>query len=98
MSVFLPLLLPISYVVSLLPLSVPRQRRYWGKDSYWERDRTRCHWSFLQGGTSQVVQWLRLCAPNAGGLSLIPAQRAGSLMLQLGVCMPQLKIPPACCN
>ena len=26
------------------------------------------------GGASLVVQWLRLCAPNAEGLGLIPGQ------------------------
>ena len=25
-------------------------------------------------GTSMIAQWLRLCAPNAGGLGSIPAQ------------------------
>ena len=43
-------------------------------------------------GTSLVVQWLRLRAPNAGGLGLIPGR---SHMLQLRVHMPQLKIPHA---
>ena len=39
---------------------------------------------FLESvGTSLVVQWLRLCAPNAGGLGLIPGQRTRSHMLQL---------------
>ena len=42
-------------------------------------------------GSSLVVQWLRLCAPNAGGLGSIPGQGARSHMLQLRVCMPQLK-------
>ena len=27
-------------------------------------------------GTSLVAQWVRLCAPNAGGLGLIPGQVA----------------------
>ena len=36
-------------------------------------------------GTSLAVQWLRLCASNAGGLGLIPSQRIRS-------CVPQLKI------
>ena len=40
------------------------------------------------GGTSLVVQWLRLCAPNAGGPGLIPGQGTK-------YCMPQLKIPRA---
>ena len=33
-------------------------------------------------GTSLVVQWLRFCAPNAGGLGLIPGQETKSCMLQ----------------
>ena len=35
-------------------------------------------------GTSLVVQWLRLHAPNAGGLGSIPGQGTRSHMLQLG--------------
>ena len=46
-------------------------------------------------GTSLVVQWLRLRAPNAGGLGSIPGQGARSHVPQLRVCMRQLKIPPA---
>ena len=34
------------------------------------------------GGISLVVQWLRLCAFTAGGLSLIPTQ--GTKILQAG--------------
>ena len=34
-------------------------------------------------GTSLVDQWLRLSAPNAGGLGLISGQGARSCMLQL---------------
>ena len=34
-------------------------------------------------GTSLVVQWLRLCAPNAQGLGSIPGQVTKSHMLQL---------------
>ncbi|XP_060251171.1 uncharacterized protein LOC121820546 [Ovis aries] len=34
-------------------------------------------------GASLVVQWLRPCAPNAGGPGLIPAQGSGSRMPQL---------------
>ena len=40
-------------------------------------------------GISLVVQWLRLFAPNAGGLGLIPSQGTRSYMPQLRVCMPQ---------
>ena len=43
-------------------------------------------------GTYMVVQWLRLCAPNAGCLGLIPGQGTRSQMLQLRAGMPQLKI------
>ena len=32
-------------------------------------------------GTSLVVQWLRLCAPKAGGLGLFPSQGTRSHML-----------------
>ena len=38
-----------------------------------------------RGGTSLVVQWLRLCPPNAEGLSLIPDQGTRSHMLQLKI-------------
>ena len=41
-------------------------------------------------GTSLVVQWLRLRAPNAGGLGSIPGQGTRSHMLQLK--------DSACCN
>ena len=34
----------------------------------------------INGGTSLVVQWLRLHAPNAGGLGLIPGRGARSHM------------------
>ena len=44
--------------------------------------------SEIYPGTSLVVQWLRLKAPNAGGLSSIPGQGTRSRM-------PQLKIPHA---
>ena len=46
-------------------------------------------------GTSLVVQWLRLCAPNAGGPGSIPSQETRSHVLQVRVCMPQLQIPHA---
>ena len=35
------------------------------------------------GGTSLVVQWLRLCAPNAGGPGSIPGQGTRSHKQQL---------------
>ena len=34
-------------------------------------------------GTSLVVQWLRLCAPNTGAPRSIPSQGTRSHMLQL---------------
>ena len=42
-------------------------------------------------GTSLVVQWLRLCPLNAGGLGAIPGEGTRSHMLQLRVNMPQLR-------
>ena len=38
-----------------------------------------------------VVQWLRLCAPTAGGLSSIPGWGTRSHMPQLRVLIPQLR-------
>ena len=40
------------------------------------------------GGTSLVVQWLRLHAPNAGGLGSIPDQGTRSLSPQLKIFAP----------
>ena len=45
----------------------------------------------LGEGTSLVVQWLRLQAPNAGCLGSIPGQGTRSHMPQLRVRMPQLR-------
>ena len=45
-----------------------------------------------RGGTSLVVQWLRLHAPNARGMGSIPGQGTRSHMPPLRVHMPQLKI------
>ena len=42
-------------------------------------------------GTFLVVQWLRLCAPNAAGLGSIPDQGTGSHMPQLSCNMMQLR-------
>ena len=41
--------------------------------------------------TSLMVHWLRFHTPNAGGLGSIPAQGTRFHMLQLRVCMPQLR-------
>ena len=46
----------------------------------------------LTQGTSLVVQWLRLHAPNTGDPGSIPGQGTRPHMLQLRVCKPQLKI------
>ena len=46
-------------------------------------------------GTSLVVQWLRLHAPNAGGSGSIPGQGARTHIPQLRVCMLRLKISRA---
>ena len=39
-------------------------------------------------GASLVGHWLRVYAPNAGGLGSIPGQGTRSQMPQLTVCMP----------
>ncbi|TEA33121.1 hypothetical protein DBR06_SOUSAS24310008, partial [Sousa chinensis] len=44
---------------------------------------------------SLVVQWLRLCAPNAGGPGSIPGQGTRSRMLQLKAPHAAMKIPCA---
>ena len=44
-------------------------------------------------GTSLVVLWLRLRAPNSGGSGLIPGQETRSHMMQLKVPLLQLKTP-----
>lgn len=45
----------------------------------------------LEKGDFLIVQWLRPHAPNAGGLGAVPGWGTRSHMLQLRVCMPQLK-------
>ena len=45
------------------------------------------------GGTSPVVQQLRLCVPNEGGLALIPDQGTRSHMPQLRLCMAETEDP-----
>ena len=49
------------------------------------------------GGTSLMVQWLRLHTPNAGGPSLIPDQGPRSHMQQLKSSHVEIK-DPACCK
>ena len=51
----------------------------------WELFKKFQHW-----GLFLVVQWLRLCTPNAGVPCSIPAQGTRSHMLQLRLCMSQL--------
>ena len=46
-------------------------------------------------GTSLVVQWVRLCTSNAGGLGLNPGEGTRTYRMQLRVHMLQLKIPHA---
>ena len=43
------------------------------------------------GGTSLVVQWVRLCAPNAGGLGSIPGWGTRSHVPQQRSQVPQLR-------
>ena len=47
-------------------------------------------------GDFLVVQWLRLCAPNAGGLGLTPGQGTRSHMLQLKEIPHAATKNPAC--
>ena len=49
-------------------------------------------------GTSLVVQWLRLSAPNAGGLGSIPDQGTRSRMPQLKILPAVTKIEGAMCH
>ena len=49
----------------------------------------------LEKGDFLIVQWLRPHAPNAGGLGAVPGWGTRSHILQLRVCMPQLKSPHA---
>ena len=42
---------------------------------------TLSHIKIYRAGTSLVAQWLRLCAPNAGGPGLIPGPGTRSHML-----------------
>ena len=44
-------------------------------------------------GVFLVVKWLRLCTPKVVGPGSISGQGTRSHMLQLRVCVPQLKIP-----
>ena len=58
----------------------------------WERIEKRLSYRIKveEKGTSLVIQWLRLCAPRAGGLGLIPWPGNRSHMLQLR--------DPVCCS
>ena len=49
-------------------------------------------------GTSLVVQWLRLCAPNAGGPGLIPSQGTGSHMYTTTKSSHAATKEPTCLN
>ena len=58
------LLTPSSGIVLLVPLL--------GKPKGLRQECPRLQWRKADGGTSLVVKWLRLCAPNAGDLDSIP--------------------------
>ena len=49
-------------------------------------------------GTSLVVQWVRLCAPNAGALSSIPGRGTRSHMHAATKSPHATTKKPACCN
>lgn len=46
-------------------------------------------------GISRAGQWLRLCAPNIGGLGLIPGQRTKILRATRVAPYPPKKPPPS---
>ena len=54
---------------------------------------TTIHYKLCVRETSLVVQWLRLCIPDAAGQGSVPGQGTRAHMLQLRVHMLQLKIP-----
>ena len=60
--------------------------------SYWIK-------SWITEMTDKVAQWLRLCAPSAGGLGSILGQETRSHMPQLKIPHTAMKIKdPACPN
>ena len=59
------------------------KRKIYNTKNFIRRDRSR---------TSLVVQWVRLRAPNAGGLGSIPGRGTRSRMQQLKSYMPQLRV------
>ena len=66
---------------------------WWGREEGRGRRRRISYFPSIQNilGASLVVRWLRHCAASAGGLGSIPGPGTRSQMLQLRVCMPQLK-------
>ena len=52
----------------------------------------------MKGGTSLVVQWIRLHAPNVGGLGPIPGQETKSHMHAATKISHAITKEPACCN
>ena len=57
------------------------------RSSFWP-----CFFKSPSLGTLLEVQWLRLHIPNAGGSGSIPSRETRSCILQLKLCMSQLKI------
>ena len=49
-------------------------------------------------GTSLVVQWLRLCAPNAGGPGANTGQGTRSYLPQQGLKIPCATVTKTQCN
>ena len=59
---------------------------------YREKEKTQTPFRIQkETGTSLVLQWLRLGAPNVGGLGSIPGQGTRSHMLQLDPAQPKNK-------
>ena len=63
---------------------------YQNKKAKWDRYTREKFTENICGGTSLVVQWLRLHAPTVGGPGSIPGQGTRSYMLQLRACMVQI--------
>ena len=76
----------------------------WGSKETWKKILGNIYWAFTMYqvwfkvycvGTSLVVQWLKLHAPNAGGPGLTPGQGTRSHMPQLKSLHVTMKIPHA---
>ena len=87
----------IESMTNLLPCRVQWGPRTGSNIRRWYKD-INTHQAFkcsisVHSGDSLVVQWLRVCAPNAGGPGSISGQGTRSRMLQLKIPHAAMKIP-----